>query len=42
MHKPLRIIHIEKLLSKSKALKRELEIKSWSRAEKIKVLTLKI
>lgn len=42
MHKPLRIIRIEKLPSKSEALKRELEIKSWSRAEKIIILGLKI
>jgi len=41
-HKPLRIIYKEKLESKSTALKREAEIKSWSRGRKIKDLRLKI
>lgn len=41
VHKPLKIIYLEKLNSKSQALKRELEIKSWTRERKIKVLGLK-
>lgn len=39
-HKPLKIIYSEKLESKSAALKREIEIKSWSREQKIKHLEL--
>lgn len=38
--KPVRIIYSEQLQTKSEALKRELEIKSWSREEKIKRLRL--
>lgn len=34
-HKPVLILHTEELPSKSEALKRELEIKGWSRKEKI-------
>lgn len=40
-HPPLKIIYRETLESKSAALKREIEIKSWSRAKKIKELKLK-
>jgi putative endonuclease len=39
-HKPLKIVYSEKLESKSQALKREIEIKSWSRDKKIKLLGL--
>ncbi len=39
-HKPLRIAYLEQLTSKSAALKRELEIKRWSRQEKIHKLKL--
>jgi putative endonuclease len=39
-HKPIKIIYRELLESKSLALKREIEIKSWSRADKIKKLML--
>ena len=39
-HKPVRIVHSEQFSSKSEALKREIEIKSWSRVEKIKILKL--
>lgn len=35
-HKPLKILHLEGHSNKSQALKREIEIKSWSRTEKIK------
>lgn len=39
-HKPLKIIYEEQFKTKSEALKREFEIKSWSRARKIKELNL--
>lgn len=39
-HKPVRIIYSEKLASRSDALKREIEIKSWTREKKIRVLEL--
>lgn len=41
-HLPVKIIYKEELASKSKALKREIEIKSWDRSKKIKDLGLKI
>lgn len=41
-HLPTKIIYFEKFLTKSEALKREIEIKSWSRFKKIKELGLKI
>lgn len=41
-HKPLKIIYSEKLVSKSEALKREIEIKSWTRSAKIKNLNLTV
>lgn len=41
-HKPLKIIHLEKLSDKSRALKREFEIKSWTRDRKIQELRLRI
>lgn len=39
-HKPRRIVYMEKLSSKSQALKRECEIKSWDRAKKVTTLKL--
>lgn len=39
-HKPIKIIYSEKLANKSKALKREMQIKSWERAAKIRTLGL--
>lgn len=39
-HKPLKVIYQEKLSTKSEALKRELEIKSWNRKKKIQMLKL--
>ncbi len=39
-HKPVRIVYKEKLESRSNALKREIEIKSWNRADKINRLKL--
>jgi putative endonuclease len=41
-HKPLKIIYTEQFATKSEALKREIEIKSWSRQKKIAVLGLKM
>lgn len=40
-HKVIKIIYSEKFTSKSEALKKEFEIKSWRREKKIKVLNLK-
>ena len=40
LHKPTRIVYLEKLFDKSTALKRELQIKGWSRQKKIKILKL--
>ncbi len=42
MHKPVKILYLEQVGSKSEALKRELQIKGWSRAKKIKTLKLAI
>ncbi len=39
-HKPIKIVYTETVESKSAALKREFEIKSWSRKKKIKILKL--
>lgn len=41
-HRPNNIIHTEKFLTKSEAFKREREIKTWTRKEKINRLKLKI
>lgn len=41
-HKPLKIVYQEKTSSRSEALKRELEIKGWSREQKIKGLNLRV
>ena len=41
-HKPTKIIYLEKLSSKSEALKREGQIKGWNREKKVKILNLKI
>lgn len=41
-HKPIKLIYQEKLATQSEALKRESEIKSWSRERKIKTLNLTI
>lgn len=40
-HKPNRVIYKEKLATKGQALKREYEIKKWSREKKIKILNLR-
>lgn len=39
-HKPLKIIYQETFKTHSEALKRESEIKSWSRGKKISILKL--
>jgi len=39
-HKVLKIVYREALNTKSEALKREIEIKSWSRTKKISILDL--
>lgn len=39
-HKPVKLVYQEKCGTKSEALKREAEIKSWSRERKIKILRL--
>lgn len=39
-HKPVKLVYSEGLANHSEALKRELEIKSWSRARKIHTLGL--
>lgn len=41
-HKPIRLVYQEKILTHSKALKREFEIKSWRREEKIRLLNLQL
>lgn len=41
-HKAIKIIHSESFLTKSEALKRESQIKSWSRENKIKILKIEI
>jgi putative endonuclease len=41
-HKPLKIIYQETFATKSEALKREIEIKSWPRKKKIVLLKLEL
>ena len=41
-HKPLKLLYTETYASKSEALKREIEIKSWSRQQKIARLNLAV
>ncbi|MBI2085703.1 GIY-YIG nuclease family protein [Candidatus Daviesbacteria bacterium] len=36
-HQPLRIVYQEKLINHSESLKREAEIKSWSRVKKLEL-----
>ncbi|OGC92472.1 hypothetical protein A3D85_03015 [Candidatus Amesbacteria bacterium RIFCSPHIGHO2_02_FULL_47_9] len=40
-HKPIKIVYTEELPDKSSALKRESQIKGWSRQTKIKILNLR-
>ena len=39
-YKPVKILYTEELPTKSKALKREKQIKGWTREKKIKILNL--
>ncbi len=39
-HKPVKIVYTERFETKSEALKRELEIKSWSRKKKLRFLKI--
>lgn len=41
-HKPLKLLYSEEFQSKSEALKREIEIKTWSRQRKISALSLQL
>lgn len=41
-HRPVRIIYRENCKNKGEALKREFEIKSWTRGKKIRDLKLKL
>ena len=41
-HKPIKRIYLEKVDSRSEALKRERQIKGWSRDKKIRVLNLSL
>ena len=41
-HKPVRVIYTEEFLTRSASLKREIEIKSWTRKMKIQALNLVI
>jgi len=42
LHKPIKIVYIEDVTDKSAALKREMEIKSWSREKKMRFVGEKI
>lgn len=41
-HKPIKLIYSEELPTKSQALKRERQIKGWSREKKINILKLEV
>lgn len=41
-HKPIKLLYTEQYDSRSAALKREIEIKGWSREKKIRILKLNI
>ena len=41
-HKPIRIVYIDQFATQSEALKRERQIKGWSRQKKIKILKLEL
>jgi putative endonuclease len=41
-HKPIKLLYTEQHPDKSSALKRELQIKGWSRKKKIEILKLKV
>lgn len=39
-HHPIEVVYTEKVETKGAALKREIEIKKWSRVDKVKFLSL--
>lgn len=41
-HKPIKIVYLEQVADRSMALKREAEIKGWSRKQKIERLKIKL
>lgn len=41
-HKPIKLIYSEQFSTQSEALKRERQIKGWSREQKISILGLKL
>ena len=41
-HKPIRIVYTDQFATQSEALKRERQIKGWSRQEKIRILKLEL
>lgn len=41
-HKPVKLVYQENCGTKSEALKRENQIKSWTREKKIRILNIKI
>jgi putative endonuclease len=41
-HKPVKLIYSEEFKTRSESLKREIEIKSWTRLQKIQALKLEI
>ncbi|MCL4382752.1 GIY-YIG nuclease family protein [Patescibacteria group bacterium] len=42
LHKPIKILYLEKFATKSEALSREAQVKGWSREKKIRILKLKL
>lgn len=38
-HKPIKFVYLEKFKTKSQALKKEAEIKKWSRERKLRILS---
>ena len=41
-HKPIRLVYVEPFESKKLAIKRELQIKGWTRKKKIRILKLQV
>jgi len=41
-HKPLKVVYIEECINKSSALKRELQLKKWSRSKKAALINCNI
>jgi len=42
LHKPIKRVYLEEVGSKSDALKRELQIKGWTREKKVRIFKLEI